>query len=642
MNLKFKTPWTGGRRALLPVLAIAATAIAAGTVVAASVPPTQQPKETGPAACPDGLTPLRSGEGSLAAGPGSTSDANINVSWNAYAAGGPPAANNSAVDWPLNTPGYKIFYVKVIDGVDGQNVYDYRPDGVSSDTFLTTPGPTQGPYTFKGISHIDFCYAEVPLEPLTAEKTAEGSYDRTVEWTLEKSVDPNSHTGDAGEDAGSSDWTVVVDKSETLGNYEVKGSITIDNPNDVAVDVSVSDVLDDSTVAGVDCDPDTDGNQSTGTVPADGQLVCSYKALPDDDSAELNTAEITSLTEGVDGAEATADVAFVENLVGDDEVTLGDERFTHSELINDDTTEVFPETFPCPSDPSEYVNGVHERTETNVATLIGDNTDLSAQAEVTITCLLPVADLHVRKFYDADMDGLKDAGEAYITGWRVFVNGDDYLTPADLLGIPVGDYEVEEDTPNEANWIHTTPTSKSITLAGGDDETVEFGNVCIGAGGGMTLGFWSNKNGEKIGKDDLPALNALNLVKEDGSPFDPGNSYAAFRSWLLNANANNMAYMLSAQLAAMKLNVLNAKVDGTSLIYAPGTDSANALGFATVNAVMAEANDELGDHNTANAGDAWRSYQEALKNALDKANNNLNFVQDEPCPFTFPELETQS
>jgi hypothetical protein len=52
---------------------------------------------------------------------------------------------------------------------------------------------------------------------------------------------------------------------------------------------------------------------------------------------------------------------------------------------------------------------------------------------------------------------------------------------------------------------------------------------------------------------------------------------------------------------------------------------------------MAEANTELGVHGTAYAGDAWRSYQEALKNALDNANNNYTFVQPTPCPFSFPE-----
>jgi hypothetical protein len=97
-----------------------------------------------------------------------------------------------------------------------------------------------------------------------------------------------------------------------------------------------------------------------------------------------------------------------------------------------------------------------------------------------------------------------------------------------------------------------------------------------------------------------------------------------------------MAYMLSAQLAAMELNVNNGKVSGGSIIYAPGTTSANSFGFASVSAVMAEANTELGLHGYVVASGPTRTYQEALKNALDKANNNLNFVQSGPCAFTSP------
>ena len=98
-----------------------------------------------------------------------------------------------------------------------------------------------------------------------------------------------------------------------------------------------------------------------------------------------------------------------------------------------------------------------------------------------------------------------------------------------------------------------------------------------------------------------------------------------------------MAHMLSAQLAAMVLNVESGNVNGNALVYAPGSTSANALGYATVNALIAEANAELGLHGAAFSGATWRSYQESLKNALDKANNNLNFVQATPCAFTFPE-----
>jgi hypothetical protein len=78
---------------------------------------------------------------------------------------------------------------------------------------------------------------------------------------------------------------------------------------------------------------------------------------------------------------------------------------------------------------------------------------------------------------------------------------------------------------------------------------------------------------------------------------------------LLGATATNMAYMLSAQLAAMLLNVEPGFVSGNPLVYAPGTNSANSLGFATVNDLMSEA--------------------------LDKANKHQTFVQSTPCPFTF-------
>jgi hypothetical protein len=246
--------------------------------------------------------------------------------------------------------------------------------------------------------------------------------------------------------------------------------------------------------------------------------------------------------------------------------------------------------------------------------------------------------LHVLKFYDANANGINDDGQL-ITGWKVRIQDAIDLiryTPANLTLDP-DDYTVTEFDPVETNWIHTTPTSVDVTLAEDDEKTVEFGNVCLGAGGGKTRGFWSNKNGQaRFGADDLALMVSLNLRKADGSAFDPGN-YAAFRTWLLSANATNMAYMLSAQLSAMELNVLNGLVNGSALIYAPGATSANALGFATVNALMAEANAELGLHGLTLDGSPYRAYQEALKNALDAGNNNLNFVQPVPCAFSFLE-----
>jgi hypothetical protein len=92
--------------------------------------------------------------------------------------------------------------------------------------------------------------------------------------------------------------------------------------------------------------------------------------------------------------------------------------------------------------------------------------------------------------------------------------------------------------------------------------------------------------------------------------------------------------MLSAQLAAMKLNLLKGIIDGTKLVYAPGTLSANAAGFATVNSIIVEANNILCVNAVIDASSPLRSRAEAVKNALENANNNRSFIQAQPCSFT--------
>jgi len=245
--------------------------------------------------------------------------------------------------------------------------------------------------------------------------------------------------------------------------------------------------------------------------------------------------------------------------------------------------------------------------------------------------------LRVRKFYDANANGINDDGQP-IVGWKIRIqDGVDYIrfTPVDII-LEADTYYVAEGTPLQTNWVATTPNPLTVPLNDGDDTTVSFGNVCLGAGGGLTLGFWSNKNGQSLFNASDPALMVtLNLRNPDGSNYDPSIYSTPFRTWLLNSTATNMASMLSAQLAATRLDVEHRFVNGSALIYAPGTASANGLGFATVNAVVAEANTELGLRGLVLSGNPYRSYQERLKNALDNANNNRSFVQPVPCAFSF-------
>jgi hypothetical protein len=265
------------------------------------------------------------------------------------------------------------------------------------------------------------------------------------------------------------------------------------------------------------------------------------------------------------------------------------------------------------------------------------------------------------KYYDTNLNGQWDPGEPRIGGWKIDIHDvddatDDVITTAadGTFLISVLDHDdtlAEQD--GGPSWIQTGNTVDQLVTAGGATATlladmsyevsmqecssvsgVNFGNVCLGAGGGHTIGFWSNKNGGAlVDAGDLAALNLLPLVDGDGNDVTFAN-HADLKSFLLGANAVNMANMLSAQLAAMVLNVLNGFVDPDALVYAPGTASADALGFATIHDLILEAIDLLQSDPLTVGPSAARTAQEAVKNALDAANNNQSFVQEDPedCP----------
>jgi len=274
------------------------------------------------------------------------------------------------------------------------------------------------------------------------------------------------------------------------------------------------------------------------------------------------------------------------------------------------------------------------------------------------------ATLCIDKFYDANGNGVKDPGEVSINGWEFLVVADDNLintrfTPICMV-VDLGGFHVFESTPVELNWVHTTQTETDITLNAGDTPTLEFGNVCLGGGNGLTLGFWSNKNGQSLETlADFAFLTNLNLVNATGAAQDFTGSLTAdktaLNTWLLNASATNMAYMLSAQLATMELNVRhpnnkynnNTGVSGSALVYAPNllqsvnpsfpaTAGLTALGFISINDLMTAANNILlPPGNLTTTASTLRSYEQVLKTALDDANNNINFVESSPCPFSF-------
>jgi hypothetical protein len=257
--------------------------------------------------------------------------------------------------------------------------------------------------------------------------------------------------------------------------------------------------------------------------------------------------------------------------------------------------------------------------------------------------------LKVIKFYDSNTNGVLDPTETEIVNWEVIVGeqasfpltAETKLTPVSIVVSP-GCYTAQEG--DATGWIHTTAKIKSNTVAANSTTTIQFGNVCLGPGGGLTLGFWSNKNGQAlITSTDLQHLRDDYLLRNaDGTEFNPTTA-AQVKSFLLGATATNMSNMLSAQLIAMYLNVAHGFVNGNALVFAGANPAGcnvpvNGNGFITVNALLADAGVELATNPTALSGNPARTCEEFKKNALDKANNNLNFVQGPgacPVPTSF-------
>jgi hypothetical protein len=232
-------------------------------------------------------------------------------------------------------------------------------------------------------------------------------------------------------------------------------------------------------------------------------------------------------------------------------------------------------------------------------------------------------------FLDANRDGDRDAGENGLAGWQVrLVTGStSVLATTDQNGhyvfadVTAASYTVELVL--SPGYIATTAGQFAI-------EVCSCGNVAVGDFGvapqmmnceGHTIGFWRNRNGLALVQQHnilatLPALYLRNLCGQHVSP----GTLSAWRCYLQNANSWNMAYMLSAQLAAMHCNVMAGFVDPNCMIHDCH------LGNITIGELMQRSILSLMAHGYTPVCSPWRNEQARLKTALDNANNNRNWL----------------
>ena len=229
-------------------------------------------------------------------------------------------------------------------------------------------------------------------------------------------------------------------------------------------------------------------------------------------------------------------------------------------------------------------------------------------------------------FLDSDRDGVRDVGEGGLANWQVrLVTGTTAVTSTTnatgeyrFENVAASEYTVELTVPS--THLATTSVSQVIEVC----ECADVQVLAFGAALQMlpcnarTIGYWRNVHGlQKVQQFGILAtLPALHLVNTCGYYVAPGTLHQ-FRCYLQNANAWNMAYMLSAQLLAMHCNVMAGFVHPNCVIQDP------CLGQMTIAQLMQQSVASLMAHRYTPPCSAARYQQTLLKNALDRANNNL-------------------
>lgn len=253
---------------------------------------------------------------------------------------------------------------------------------------------------------------------LTVVKTANESFSRDFDWTVEKSVDPTSLDLFNG-DSDTVEWTVEWTKgaAENFG-YAVSGSITITNnhPSQTATINSVTDSISGVGSVDVDCDAVMAGNQTSGTIAAGGNLVCTYSSALPDDAMRTNTASATqqnydyasdlTATDGATtqyGDTEPIDFTGVAPTVTDDTATLSDARpgnTVDGDVVSASGSESWSETFECDADEGDHTNNVLITEDDSLDTDPGSATTTVNCYELTVT---KDADTTFTRDYDWDI-----------------------------------------------------------------------------------------------------------------------------------------------------------------------------------------------------------------------------------------------
>lgn len=243
----------------------------------------------------------------------------------------------------------------------------------------------------------DDASVQVNCYQLSVSKDADESYTRTYEWSIDKSADQDSLELMPGE-SFTVNYSVTVDVAGYEdSDYHVEGDITISNPHPT-LDADLTDVTDeifDGIDATVVC--------PSMTVPADGELVCTYSSDLPDGTDRLNAATATQQNYDYD-KDLQATASGTTDYTGNADIEFGDPTDLVDACVdvNDtlagflgtvcvDDTPPPPTTFDYPIDLGPYTEAdCGEFDVPNTADFLTNDTGASDEAmwnvHITIPC----------------------------------------------------------------------------------------------------------------------------------------------------------------------------------------------------------------------------------------------------------------
>ena len=270
---------------------------------------------------------------------------------------------------------------------DGQMKH-YATD-FSCENVLFGEGATSAGYMYYNTASIDGTGAtadaavSVTCWKPPVVKTANTSYNRVFDYDIVKAADSLEQTI-YYTDTATFGYTLQVTKFIKEENgFVVGGTIRIDNPAPIDAELaSIEDILPGASNLKISCAPD---GTAPYTVPAGGQLICSYSAGLPDKSFRINEARVTMSNGSVvsDTAEVDFDQAAVTPI--NDSADITDTYFSQVWTVSDSTQTSYNQSFTCEGAAYDEQTGFFHKVMTNVAAVLlpGGDTD---SATVTLYC----------------------------------------------------------------------------------------------------------------------------------------------------------------------------------------------------------------------------------------------------------------